>query len=376
MNLPTPGGLVVQFGAPGVDVPVPAAYDGGGITEIATFRTVNTGNAKDLDSFNVRGSGGGYTVSFTDPAVTKLGFAFKAGDLPAPADYDGVGRDEFAIYRPSTGQFFILNTPNVNNTATWTLRTVSVTLPGGANVNDVPASEDYQGTGKADPTVYRPSTSTFYAIQNNGTQQPTQFGNPGLDVASAGPLIYRLSALKNGFATTDGYTKPGTGIATAGIHADALLVGSTGTSNGAASQALSTAIMATPINIPVATPAAAITTTPVTIPTPVAAVAPLPTPVAQAATTKASVLVGAKTPKVSVTTPAIKRTATVEAAKAHAKAAQHLASPKASVTPVKTRAVEASTVHIKAPSTSAQHHAAIAAALQHLGSIKKGRKDD
>ena len=382
VNLPIPGGLVTQFGAPRIDVPAPAAYDGRGTTEIAVFRNVSVGGANDLDSFNVLGTGGFYQVSFTNPAVTRLGFTFKAGDLPAPADYDGVGRDEFAVYRPSTGQFFILNTPNVANTATWTLRTVSVTLPGGPNANDVPASEDYQGTGKADPTVYRPSTSTFFAVQNSGTQQNTQFGYPGLDVAAAGPLIYRLSALKGTYATNDGYG-PSSGypnaIATPGVfHAKALLVGPSGAPTAPAPAALTTAIQATAINIPAATPAAAAVAS-VTIPTSAAAATATP-PVAQAATAnKATVLVGSKTPRAAViATPAIRRSPGVQATKAPAKAAQRQDPAKAAQPAAKARAVEASTARPSAatPPASARHHAAIAAALQHLGSLKKGREND
>ena len=377
MNLPIPGGLVTQFGAPRVDIPVPAAYDGKGTTEIATFRTTSTGVVNDLDSFNVLGPNGGYTVSFTNPAVTRLGFTYKAGDIPAPADYDGVGRDEFAIYRPSTGQFFILNTPNVSNTSTWTLRTVSVSLPGGPNANDEPVSEDYQGTGKADPSVYRPSTSTFFTIQNSGAQQNTQFGYPGLDVAAAGPLIYRLTALKGTFATTDGYgTSSGPGGAANGVHIDAILVGQSGGSNSSASQSLTSAVQATAINIPASTTPTAVTTS-VTIPAPAASAATVTLPVAQASTTKAAVLVGSKTPKSSTTTPPRRRSDAIELAKAHAKAATHHAPAKAATSAVKARAVEASTALTKpVASTPAEHHAAIAAALQHLGSLKKGRKDD
>ena len=32
----------------------------------------------------------------------------QAGDIPVPGDYDGIGYDEPAVYRPSTGQFMVL----------------------------------------------------------------------------------------------------------------------------------------------------------------------------------------------------------------------------------------------------------------------------
>ncbi len=389
INLPQPGGLVLQFGAPGISTPVPAAYDGGGRTEIATFRTTSQNGSTDLDAFNVFAPNtSNYTVSFTNPAVTRLGFTYKAGDIPAPADYDGVGRDEFAIYRPSTGQFFILNTPDVTNTATWTLRTVQVSLPGGPSTLDVPVSEDYQGTGKADPTVYRPSTSTFFAIQNSGAQVNTQYGYPGLDVAAAGPLIYRLSALRSGYTSSDGYPAYGGGAApggaASGIHIDAITAGQGGGSTGLSARALTTSIQATAVNIPTtaAAPAVAAVAAQATTPTatPAVAISTVSLPVAQVAAKSSAVLVGSKTPRSSAAAHAAKRPATVEVSKAHAKAAPAHATPaaKAHATPAKSKAVEASTARAKAASAShsAEHHAAIAAALQHLAALKKGKDND
>jgi len=303
INLPQPGGFVTKFGDPGVDVPVPGDYNGGGIDYIATFRPVAV-SGNDADSFNVATSSGIYQVSFTNPVVEKLGFTYKAGDIPAPADYDGVGRDEFAIYRPSTGQFFILNTPNVNNTATWTLRTVSLNLPGGPNVNDVPVSEDYDGNGKADPAVYRPSTSTFFIIHSStGIQSNIQFGQPGGAVAAAGPLLYRLTALKGSYASTDGYAggtdgSPGSGTSSSGGGSSVGAFAFKGSTNG--STTVSAAATSTSSTVPVASLIAVASPMLVTqtASTPVAATPTIPTSI-PTTTVNSAITVGVSTPKTS-----------------------------------------------------------------------------
>jgi subtilisin-like proprotein convertase family protein len=387
INLPTAGGRVVNFGIPRLDIPTPAAFDGGGVTEIAYFRPVNV-DGNDADSFSVLApdSPNNYRVSFTDPAVRNLGFQYLAGDLPAPADYDGVGRDEFAVYRPSTGQFFILNVPTLFDKSKWTLRTVTLNIPGGPKVGDVPASADYEGTGKASPTAFRPSNSTFFEVPTNNTpQQIIQFGQPGLDVAAAGPLLYRLSALSGPYTSSDGYppsstggggggsvtassySGPGaTGRAVSPAGSSSLDASSTSGSDPAALVASSTIALAMPG--PVATaPAAAV---PIAAPT--GWVPPALTPASVGAPASRRI-VGTVVPGAGVAHAASRLGTHGSHARkpsAPARAAHHApATPRSP----KVRPAAHQTRHA---TVADPHQAVVAAALKDLGPIKKGRRGE
>lgn len=66
-----------------------------------------------------------------------------------PADYDGDGVDELAIYRPAEGNWYIRDQyTNVTRTQQWG-------LPG-----DIPMPADYMPDGKDDFGVWRPSNGT------------------------------------------------------------------------------------------------------------------------------------------------------------------------------------------------------------------------
>jgi hypothetical protein len=68
------------------------------------------------------------------------------GDVPTQADFDGDGRTDTAVFRPSTGVWYILRSSNNSFVITqW-----------GVN-GDVPVVGDYDGDGLDDIAVFRPS---------------------------------------------------------------------------------------------------------------------------------------------------------------------------------------------------------------------------
>jgi hypothetical protein len=135
------------------DVPVPADYDGDGTTDIAVWRP-DTGEWFVLYSpkkFDQRKAG-----------IYRWG---ALSDVPVQADYDGDGRDDLAVFRSLGNQWFILE----SSTGSWKIYTFGVA---GAD-RLVPA--DYTGDGKADIAVYR--SGTWYVL-NSKTQEtePFEFG--------------------------------------------------------------------------------------------------------------------------------------------------------------------------------------------------------
>ena len=144
-----------QWGYPD-DIPVSGDYDGDKLRDVAVWRPstgewwiINSSKAvvttqfDDYDSF-----------AFGWEAVTRKQWG-QSGDVPVPADYDGDGRTDFAVWRPSTGDWWICP-----SSGTWLCTTWGRLGAWG----DIPVPGDYDGDGRADFAVWTPSTGKWQVV--------------------------------------------------------------------------------------------------------------------------------------------------------------------------------------------------------------------
>jgi hypothetical protein len=129
-----------------------ADFDGDGLADPTIFR------------LPARGSGPGassvwYTLHSSSNFSTYSAYSWGTnGDVPIPGDFDGDGKADVAVYRPSQQVWYVLK----SSTGYTNYSSYGWGAPG-----DKPVAGDFDGDGKTDLAVFRPSSGTWFILKSS-----------------------------------------------------------------------------------------------------------------------------------------------------------------------------------------------------------------
>ena len=245
------GPQVFTMGTPNTSIPVVGYFspNGGQLTQ-----PPQVAQAEEVAVMNYQNGQDVWTIDSSSQGAYTVSMAGQAGDIPVPGDYDSVGYDQLAVYRPSTAQFIVLQQNYSSGTGTVTYSTevfnlgqylaqfglsadesqlvpvadqydnVSPALPSTTPIfgkteaavydpaqgtylilgpngpytvsgflpGDIPAPGDYLGNGSDQAVVYRPSTSQFIAGSATGVLTTLATPDQYNNIPLTAPLSYRL----------------------------------------------------------------------------------------------------------------------------------------------------------------------------------------
>ncbi len=131
-----------------------ADFDGDGKTDLSVFRP----------------SEGNWYLARSQAGIFVMTWGVSTDTL-APGDFDGDGKADLAVFRPTPGNgpdfYFVKTEGFVFGTVAW------------GEPGDKPVIGDYDGDGKDDFAVYRSSNNGWYVVKSSGGLEFTQYGVAG-----------------------------------------------------------------------------------------------------------------------------------------------------------------------------------------------------